>query len=1390
MRTWDYWVEAGSEGPVDLEHYQATGGMAEALSRHADEVFESLPDEEHRRIATKLFKSLTEKVSENRGIRRPMQLNELHEICGGEMDHLLHVIHEFRKTGCTFLMPAGESELQKHTIIDISHESLMRVWRTLRLWVDDEAQSAKIYRRLADTASLFKDGKAGLYRDPDLGIALAWRDANQPNQTWADRYYPGFAEAMAFLDKSQAEEEREAKEKEEARKRELAQAQALAKAKARTARIFKAACVGVTLLAVLALYSMFEAQKSRDIADAQILKLAARSIHSGGLHEKRKDYLGALVYYADGIQLAKKDKSTQNSYLKKFQNTLRDVVKINSINKFNDEIKVAFYGPNEQSIYIASSGNSPGSPTNVSKLDLTNGVVTQIVELNHALNALIHSSDKKCIVGLDGPNRTYCLINLGIDPKIFTLQSTYSHPRPPLFSHTGKYAIFAGSMENRETGITVVNTETFAVESSTVIKGGLTSISSSRDDEVIFSTSSSGYNLSSQNKINYLWDFKESAPKIMSSKLLGATSWIRGAKKMPSGEGTLLHTSTDSDDGEQSNQIVFLKNDQSNFTFQSLKTREQIKTFAVSKNAKYLAIAKANGFTEAYNLYTNEKIWEHDSAILGTGNDDLRFSPDSEALIIFGADSNLSLLESRSGQPITSNMDQMTDITSGQWNSTGHQFLITTRSGTLLTYNLANPDSSTNVLSKKILPESTHQIAEALALRRLIDGDLQAIEPDLESHTNFTQEFNQFKTKNDLKKWHSDTARKHATFNAWSSVDFHLSKAQGAGNLTLRDSYIYEVAKLNLGNYKPVLHKLTERESNEIFDMSHWDNMEWRYSGYFDCKNDLDGFNTESLEISKMLLRKDRKWKTLTQDNILNSEPFYGATKYTIKAPPNTYYYVSKNLKIEKSGFYDLFYHSDDQMIAWINGIPTYSFFSLQGRSSQSGSADKKTTYFEKGNHTITLKIVNGVGPTGFGFSIGDRIEDPFNNLTSYSRLITGEGINDINIRSDFSENEILNYMENARLYTDNPTALNKLYQAAEKTKIIQSSSNRTKEKDASFIIPKHAPTEQQLQKGFTLECFINTQRKQGVNHIISNGGSFTESGFSLLTTGMNSGILRGEFQNRKTGEKILLDAPYPFDDRWHHVALTYNSNTKTTALFLDGERATRDTPFKSLLEFNPEHLTIGDNYLRGMGFKGFISDIRVIVKPLTDIQIAQLPSENHTHLDIQEIFELKLRSQNKNDLADEVLSDSLRYNNLGFSTTSAPHPRSGDVSGSFFCYFNNPNSNTHSSLGALGILEYTLGEFEKGFEHLIRANNNGRFSTEVTLYPNFLPTLGGMYLAMSYYRNGMTEKASVLRDHFNQRLSGLTLLTRETTDETDILTRIHLKTIQNEMNALIINRE
>ena len=43
-------------------------------------------------------------------------------------------------------MPPEGSALSPDTPIDISHESLMRVWDRLRRWVDEEAQSSQVYR--------------------------------------------------------------------------------------------------------------------------------------------------------------------------------------------------------------------------------------------------------------------------------------------------------------------------------------------------------------------------------------------------------------------------------------------------------------------------------------------------------------------------------------------------------------------------------------------------------------------------------------------------------------------------------------------------------------------------------------------------------------------------------------------------------------------------------------------------------------------------------------------------------------------------------------------------------------------------------------------------------------------------------------------------------------------------------------------------------------------------------------------------------------------------------------------------------------------------------------------------------------------------------------------
>ena len=106
-------------------------------------------------------------------------------------------------------MPPAAEPLEPEKVIDISHESLMRVWERLRRWAEDEANSARRYRRFTETAALEKTGKARLWRDPDLQLALDWQEEQAPTPTWANLYGGDFESATAFLEKSRSERDYE-----------------------------------------------------------------------------------------------------------------------------------------------------------------------------------------------------------------------------------------------------------------------------------------------------------------------------------------------------------------------------------------------------------------------------------------------------------------------------------------------------------------------------------------------------------------------------------------------------------------------------------------------------------------------------------------------------------------------------------------------------------------------------------------------------------------------------------------------------------------------------------------------------------------------------------------------------------------------------------------------------------------------------------------------------------------------------------------------------------------------------------------------------------------------------------------------------------------------------
>ena len=295
MRTWDVWAEKGDADALDLDDYQSVGRMSQALSLHADEIYSSLGSDRQRELCAGVFKALTVQESENRGIRRPQRLGRLCQILDVSEAELVPLVDSFRRPGVTFLMPSQEVVLNERTIIDISHESLMRVWTRLRHWVDEEAQAAGIYVRLAESSELHAKNKTGLYRDPELGIALAWQDVQHPNAAWAERYRPGFDAAMSFLAESEQASLAEQQAIEAARKRELEHARQLAEAQKerleqeqRAGRNLRKLVAGLAVVAIIAAIACVVALVARH-ESGRLAELAANEAQNAKNNEQRAE---------------------------------------------------------------------------------------------------------------------------------------------------------------------------------------------------------------------------------------------------------------------------------------------------------------------------------------------------------------------------------------------------------------------------------------------------------------------------------------------------------------------------------------------------------------------------------------------------------------------------------------------------------------------------------------------------------------------------------------------------------------------------------------------------------------------------------------------------------------------------------------------------------------------------------------------------------------------------------------------------------------------------------------------------------------------------------------------------------------------------------------------
>lgn len=222
MRTWNYWQQNRKTGlPIGLSDYRAIGTMQKAITFHAEEVFQELGDEKTQRATEKVFKALLVLNEGNESAITPAPVKTLSELSGVPFYLLVDVLNKFREPEVAFLTPPTSVKASPELIIDVSHERLLHLWDRLQVWVDEEIESAKFYRQLSQAATLYHEGRTGLWENPELQIGLKWLADNRPTQAWANRYDPYLERAINFLEYSRNQYDFEIQNKEDRQRNEL-----------------------------------------------------------------------------------------------------------------------------------------------------------------------------------------------------------------------------------------------------------------------------------------------------------------------------------------------------------------------------------------------------------------------------------------------------------------------------------------------------------------------------------------------------------------------------------------------------------------------------------------------------------------------------------------------------------------------------------------------------------------------------------------------------------------------------------------------------------------------------------------------------------------------------------------------------------------------------------------------------------------------------------------------------------------------------------------------------------------------------------------------------------------------------------------------------------------
>ncbi len=184
--------------------------LSNVLNAHANELYltahihynkitgKEMPIEQAQKIIKVVFQCLT-KMDASRAVRNRMTLQEITDIINDEkinttkVDQLLQI---YRQQGNTFLQPfigdeGQNKDLDPSSVLDITHESLIRNWLQLTEWANDEFENLQNYldfnKQLQRWLNASKSNGYLLPIGP-LSFFENWFNNLNPSKYWINRY--------------------------------------------------------------------------------------------------------------------------------------------------------------------------------------------------------------------------------------------------------------------------------------------------------------------------------------------------------------------------------------------------------------------------------------------------------------------------------------------------------------------------------------------------------------------------------------------------------------------------------------------------------------------------------------------------------------------------------------------------------------------------------------------------------------------------------------------------------------------------------------------------------------------------------------------------------------------------------------------------------------------------------------------------------------------------------------------------------------------------------------------------------------------------------------------------------------------------------------------------